>query len=118
VQSSRTSSTGFLISTYRTRTTGHVLAAAIETEADVLVTFNTKDFPAEIVAEHGIEVKDPDTFVLGMLVLRPEAVFAAARGQRANLRNPPRSVEEYLADLSGGGLKRFAEVLRQTGVDL
>lgn len=96
----------------------HVLAAAIETEADVLVTFNTKDFPAEIVAEHGIEVKDPDTFVLGMLVLRPEAVFAAARAQRANLRNPPRSVEEYLADLSGGGLKRFAEVLRQTGVDL
>jgi hypothetical protein len=96
----------------------HVLAAAIASAADVIVTFNTRDFPPAAVAEHGIEVRDPDAFVLDLLALRPEMVHAAARAQRASLRKPPRSVDEYLADLRNGGLPRFAETLRATRMDL
>lgn len=96
----------------------HVLAAAIETGATVLVTFNTKDFPAEAVATHGIEVKDPDSFVLDLLAARPEIVHAAARAQRASLRKPPRGIDEYLSDLSGSGLQRFAKTLRLSHPDL
>lgn len=96
----------------------HVLAAAIASSADVIVTFNTKDFPGDRVAEHGIVVKDPDTFVLELLSSHPEVVHAAARAQRASLRKPPRSPEEYLADLGSGGLKRFAEALRASQAEL
>lgn len=96
----------------------HVLAAAIEAGAEVIVTFNTRDFPADVVAEFGIQVMDPDSFVLGLLATYPEPVFAAARAQRASLRKPPRNVEEYLTDLSIGGLKRVAEAFRQAAADL
>ena len=34
----------------------HVLAAAISADADILLTDNTKDFPAEWMAERGIEL--------------------------------------------------------------
>jgi hypothetical protein len=96
----------------------HVLAAAIVAAADVIVTFNTKDFPADAVAAHGINVKDPDAFVLDLLSSHPEMVHAAARAQRASLRKPPRGLDEYLADLASGGLKRFAETLRASRADL
>jgi hypothetical protein len=33
----------------------HVLAAAIRAEADVIVTFNLGDFPAETLKRYGIE---------------------------------------------------------------
>jgi len=34
----------------------HVLAAALSADADILLTENTKDFPAGWMAEHGIEL--------------------------------------------------------------
>lgn len=38
----------------------HVLAAAIKGRADVIVTFNLKDFPDEALAPYGIEAQHPD----------------------------------------------------------
>jgi predicted nucleic acid-binding protein len=72
----------------------HVLAAAIEAKARVIVTFNEKDFPRRVVAEHGIEVRAPDAFVLDLLARDPEAVYAVARAHRSALRNPPLTVDE------------------------
>jgi predicted nucleic acid-binding protein len=98
----------------------HVLAAAIETRADVIVTFNTRDFPEDVTAQYRIRIRvtDPDTFVLELLSAHPAEVHAAARAQRANLRNPPRSVDEYLSDLEIGGLPRTAAALRLPSLDL
>lgn len=42
----------------------HVLAAAIECGAQVIVTFNLKDFPSEVLEPHDIEAKHPDDFVV------------------------------------------------------
>lgn len=42
----------------------HVLAAAVKAHAEVLVTFNGKDFPAEALAPWGVEAKHPDDFLL------------------------------------------------------
>jgi len=39
----------------------HVLAAAIAGGADVLVTKNLKDFPADRLAPFGIEAQHPDS---------------------------------------------------------
>jgi hypothetical protein len=97
----------------------HVLAAAIEAEADFIVTFNAKDFPRRIVSTYGIDVRRPDVFVLELLLGDdPEAVFAAVRAHRAALRNPPFTVEQYLESLSKAGLRRAVDYLRKSAVDL
>jgi predicted nucleic acid-binding protein len=97
----------------------HVLAAAIEAEADVIVTFNAKDFPRKIVSAHGIDVRRPDAFVLELLAGdEAENVYAAVRGHRSALLNPPYTIEQYLQSLARAGLRRSAEQLREAGVDL
>jgi hypothetical protein len=40
----------------------HVLAAAIRAGADVIVTYNLTDFPAETLARFDIEALHPDDF--------------------------------------------------------
>ena len=42
----------------------HVLAAAIAGHADCIVTANLKDFPVSTLSTYGIEVVDPDTFIV------------------------------------------------------
>ena len=41
----------------------HVLAAAIHGDAEVIVTFNLKDFPAATLDHFGIEAQHPDAFL-------------------------------------------------------
>ncbi len=93
----------------------HVLAAAIRAGADVIVTFNLGDFPAEVLARHGIEALHPDDFVTYQLDLAPHVVCAAAKRQRESLKNPPKSVQEYLEALERQGLAQTASALRQFG---
>lgn len=38
----------------------HVLAAAMGCEAEIIVTFNLKDFPTEVLKPFGIEAQHPD----------------------------------------------------------
>jgi predicted nucleic acid-binding protein len=42
----------------------HVLAAAIRCQADVILTFNLKDFPKKTLALSDIEPQHPDEFIL------------------------------------------------------
>lgn len=78
----------------------HVLAAAIQTRAHVIVTFNLDDFPADYLAQFGLEGQHPDQFLTHLLDLDPGAVCEAAKQQRAALRHPPRSVDEFLDALA------------------
>jgi len=90
----------------------HVLAAAIRGRADIM-TSNLRDFPAEILGQFGIEAQDPDEFMLHLLDLGPGLVVAAARDHRESLKNPPKTIEEYLYTLEARGLTRTASVLRE-----
>jgi hypothetical protein len=49
----------------------HVLAAAIRAGADVIVTYNLSDFPAETLADFDIEALHPDDFLVRLLDLAP-----------------------------------------------
>lgn len=82
----------------------HVVAAAIRARADVIVTFNLKDFPNPYLAGFGMEAQHPDEFVSHLIDLAPGAVCAAIKRQREGLRNPSKSVEELLDALSRQGL--------------
>ncbi|MGH2705754.1 MAG: PIN domain-containing protein [Actinomycetota bacterium] len=78
----------------------HVLAAAIRCSAQVIVTSNLGDFPATALERFNIEVQGPDQFVLDVVNLAPARVAAVIQQQSAALRNPPRTVDELLEDLS------------------
>src|SRR3954453_1695815 len=57
----------------------HVLAAAIRGRADVIVTANLRDFPAEHIASFGIEAQHPDEFIRTLLMLCCEWNFEDSR---------------------------------------
>jgi predicted nucleic acid-binding protein len=91
----------------------HVLAAAIRTTADVIVTYNLTDFPADTLACYDIEAMHPDDFLTGLLDMAPGPVCATVKRQRESLRNPPKTAEELLATLEGQALTQTVARLRQ-----
>lgn len=90
----------------------HVLAAAIESGADAIITWNIKDFPKRELKKHGLEVQTPDQLICTLLAERLENVLSAMRQHRASLINPPKSPEEYLEMLEAQGLKQSVVQLR------
>jgi len=95
----------------------HVLAAAIVGKVDVIVTFNTKDFPQNYVATYNIQVVDPDTFIVNLIDLDPELALQAIKKQSERLKNPPKTVSEVIATMEKNGLvnaaSRFRALLQQ-----
>jgi PIN domain len=87
----------------------HVLAAALACVADVIVTFNTSDFPVEILRPFGVVAVVPDTFVIQFL--DTGIVIPAAAEHRASLRRPPLSPADYLDHLRRNGLPATAAAL-------
>jgi len=90
----------------------HVLAAAIRANASVIVTYNLKDFPAEAVAQYGVEAQHPDEFIAHLIDLNQARVCAAAEEHRGSLRNPPKTVNEYLDTLLRQGLPQTVALLQ------
>jgi predicted nucleic acid-binding protein len=82
----------------------HVLAAAIKGRADLIVTANLKDFPAEALDRWGIEAQHPDEFLTHQFHLSQPVFLKAVKTVRLRLKNPPKSVEEYLDTLRAQGL--------------
>lgn len=95
----------------------HVLAAAIRAKAEVIVTFNAKDFPEDILAEFYISTQHPDDFVDSLYDISPQAVIAVVRQQRAALTNPPVTPQEFIAALQRNQLTNTASHLEDS-VDL
>jgi hypothetical protein len=90
----------------------HVLATAIKGDAEILVTANLKHFPATALAPYGIEALHLDEFALRLIESVPARVLAAARDHPHSLKNPPESIEEYLAALEKLGLAGTVVALR------
>ena len=80
----------------------HVLAAALACVADVIVTFNTSDFPPDKLRPFGVAAIVPDTFVYQLM--ESGIVAAAAADHRASLLRPPMSAAEYLDAFRRNGL--------------
>ena len=91
----------------------HVLAAAIQGNAECIVTFNLKDFPAAALAPYRVEAIPPDEFALSLCQGGSEEVVATVRRHRAQLTRPPKSAREYLDSLERCGLVKTAACLRK-----
>ena len=90
----------------------HVLAAAIKAQANVIVTFNTADFPDSTLAKYGLEAQHPDDFLVYQFDLNIAAVCRAVQKQRAALKKPIVTVNELLDTLARQQLPQTVERLR------
>jgi predicted nucleic acid-binding protein len=61
----------------------HVLACAISSGADAIVTFNAQDFPGHVLAAEGITRRDPDGFLWELHSRHPEVMAGIVDGVRA-----------------------------------
>lgn len=91
----------------------HVLAAAIRSNADAIVTFNLKDFPQEALTPYDIEVIHPDDFIIYQIEFSPERTCDAFKRQRTTKSRPSLSVEDMLRQLRQCGLPQTAQTLEQ-----
>jgi len=74
----------------------HVAAAAIQANAEAIVTFNLKDFPESSLSKYDLQAIHPDDFIADLFDLNAAVVLEAARRHRESLKNPPFDTNEYL----------------------
>ncbi|KTR41927.1 DNA-binding protein [Curtobacterium oceanosedimentum] len=91
----------------------HVLAAAVRSKADVLVTFNLRDFPGASLEPFDVEVVHPDDFLLDQLDLFPGVVTRVLRELAEDYVDPPLTIDDVLEDLRRAGVPRFASDARR-----
>lgn len=92
----------------------HVLAAAVVSDAQAVVTLNLKDFPIEACEPFAIEPLHPDVFLIDLYHLDAQEVFEAVERQAAVLRRPPMTLDE-LIDRLAVTVPTFAQALREHG---
>jgi hypothetical protein len=91
----------------------HVLAAAIEAKASILLTFNLADFPPEALVVHGVIPRHPDDFLCELHASDPEAVEAGVDAARQNLTITTPEMGAYIDALEQQRLVAFAARLRR-----
>ncbi|GBD16360.1 Putative ribonuclease VapC50 [bacterium HR26] len=77
----------------------HVLAVAVKSGAQSIVTFNLGDFPADALEPYGIEAYSPDQFLCSLFGHSPETMNRVIEEQAAALTAPPMSVDDVLTRL-------------------
>ncbi len=88
-----------------------MLAAAIKTNANLIITNNLKDFPEEYLASFGLKAKAPDDFFTDIIDLNQDLSVLAFRKLVLNKRNPPYDEYEVLDMLRHNGLKDTADYI-------
>jgi len=89
----------------------HVLAAAIRCKAEVIVTFNLKDFPVANLESFDIEPQHPDEFIIDLWDLDQAAVLASVQKHRATLISPSMDAAQYLNMMLRQGIPQAVKVL-------
>jgi predicted nucleic acid-binding protein len=91
----------------------HVLATAIRTDAEHIVTENLRDFPNDKLAPFGITAVSADDFLASTFELYPAEALAAMRTMRKAYGRPPFTRGEFIFDLQAKGLPKLASMLKE-----
>lgn len=89
----------------------HVLAAAIKTNANLIVTNNIKDFPERYLQSFSLSAKTADDFLTDIIDLNQEQAVTAFKEMVLNKKNPTQDEFEVLNLLRNAGLKDTANYL-------
>lgn len=94
----------------------HVIAVVVASSADLLVTHNLRDFPAQTVARvTSARAISPDELLLTLLAEDEAAVRLVVDDLAAGLRNPPMPPERLIEGLRAQ-VPRFAEAYGRSRV--
>ncbi|UGY16270.1 PIN domain-containing protein [Bradyrhizobium septentrionale] len=91
----------------------HVLAAAVKTQASMIVTENLRHFPSDILSDLNIEAKSADSFIADTIALDPGRAVAAIRKMRLRFKRPEKTAEALLLDMEAAGLIEAVDLLRE-----
>ncbi len=89
----------------------HVLATAVASDAQTIVTLNLKHFPSDVCTPFAVEPLHPDVFLLDLYDLDPRATYNAVERQAAALARPPMTIDELL-DRLAATVPTFAQTIR------
>lgn len=89
----------------------HVLAAAIKTNANLIVTNNIKDFPETYLQSFSLYAKTADDFLTDIIDLNQEQAVSAFKEMVLNKKDPKQDEFEVLNLLRNAGLKDTANYL-------
>jgi predicted nucleic acid-binding protein len=90
----------------------HVVAAALKTRADVIVTDNLKDFPEKVLAQLGLDVRSADAFIADTIMLDTGRAVDAIRDMRSRFKKPSLTAEALLLKMEAHSLADTADALR------
>lgn len=93
----------------------HVLATAIASSADAIVTFNAQDFPGHVLAVEGVTRRDPDGFLWELQSRHPAAmarIVEAVRAKAEAISGQPVALKGLLKRAK---LYRLAKALEAAG---
>jgi hypothetical protein len=89
----------------------HILAAAIEGGAQLIVTANLRDFPPAALESFGLVAEHPDDFMLRLLSNSEAQVLAAFGKLCANRKNPQQSPHDITQIMTRQGLAKTAAAI-------
>jgi predicted nucleic acid-binding protein len=89
----------------------HVVAAAIKTNAHLIVTNNIKDFPNQYLQTFGLIAKTADDFLTDIIDLNQDTARNAFKEMVLNKKNPKQDEFEVLKLLRNAGLSDTANYL-------
>jgi predicted nucleic acid-binding protein len=78
----------------------HVLAVAVMSRSQVIVTSNNQDFPDTALDPFGVVAQTPDEFLTHLFDLNPKRMAKILTEQSQDLDSPPMSVQEVLVELA------------------
>ncbi|QHG67203.1 PIN domain-containing protein [Pseudomonas putida] len=90
----------------------HVLAAAIACNAQVIVTFNLRDFPRSVLEAFSVTALHPDEFIMELWSLDQAGVLEAAADMRRSLKRSRFTADEFIECILRQGLPMTANALR------
>ncbi|MEH7826540.1 RSP_2648 family PIN domain-containing protein [Gemmobacter denitrificans] len=93
----------------------HVLAVAVGSGADAILTFNASDFPGHVLAAEGIARRDPDGFLWELWSHHPDLVAAAVAEVQAEAERRAGQPVSLKAMLKRIRLGRLARALTPAG---
>jgi predicted nucleic acid-binding protein len=89
----------------------HILASALQAHAQIILTFNLKDFPSTILSTYGIKAAHPDNWFVSLHHNRPSELKSCTEKCRGRLRAPALSPKEYKAELKRAGLPHLSSLI-------
>lgn len=90
----------------------HVVAAAKQAGAQVIVTLNLRDFPNDQLRQLNLEAKSPDDFLLDQIGIDDRKVWACLQQIADSRNNPPEAIEDVMDQLENSGLIESMALLR------